>query len=222
MLKILIAEDDLHIRTLLSKYLKHHGFDVIETKNGKEALTVFNHEHIDLLITDIMMPEVNGHRLSYRIRETHKSLPILMLTALDTYDEKEKGFLSGVDDYMVKPIDLNEMLLRINALLRRYEISKKKEIVFKHSCLNEENQELKVNGKVINLTGKSFSLLYKLLSYPNKIFTREQLMNQIWGYDSESYDRTVDTHIKKLRESVPMIDFEIVTMRGLGYKAVIK
>ncbi|QWB95510.1 response regulator transcription factor [Mycoplasmatota bacterium] len=222
MLKILIAEDDLHIRTLLSKYLKHHGFEVIETKNGKEALTVFNHEHIDLLITDIMMPEVNGHRLSHRIRETHKSLPILMLTALDTYDEKEKGFLSGVDDYMVKPIDLNEMLLRINALLRRYEISKKKEIVFKHSCLNEENQELKVNGEIINLTGKSFSLLYKLLSYPNKIFTREQLMNQIWGYDSESYDRTVDTHIKKLRESVPMIDFEIITMRGLGYKAVIK
>jgi DNA-binding response OmpR family regulator len=222
MLKILIAEDELHIRTLLSKYLKHHGFQVIETKNGKEALTVFNHEHIDLLITDIMMPEVNGHRLSHRIRQTHKDLPILMLTALDTYDEKEKGFLSGVDDYMVKPVDLNEMLLRINALLRRYEISKKKEIVFEHSCLNEENQMFKVNGKIINLTSKSFQLLYKLLSYPNKIFTREQLMNQIWGYNSESYDRTVDTHIKKLREQVPMIDFEIVTVRGLGYKAVIK
>ncbi len=222
MLKILVVEDELHIRTLLSKFLMNNNFDVIQAKNGEEALAVFDHTHIDLMITDILMPGVDGHRLTNRVRQNNKSLPILMLTALSSYDEKEKGFLSGVDDYMVKPVDLNEMLLRIHALLRRYEISQKREIRFDHTILNEETQTCNVAGQDINLTTKEFQLLFKLLSYPNKIFTREQLMNEIWGYDSESYDRTVDTHIKRLRESILMIDFDIVTVRGLGYKAVIK
>lgn len=222
MLKILIAEDELHIRTLLSKFLEKEHFEVLQARNGKEALTVFNHHHIDLVITDILMPEVSGHTLTNRLRQLRKDIPIMMLTALDSFDEKEKGFLSGVDDYMVKPVDLNEMLLRIHALLRRYDISKHKEIKLNHSLLNEAEQSCLVDQKQINLTSKEFQLLFKLLSYPNKIFTREQLMNEIWGYDSESYDRTIDTHIKRLRESVPMIDFEIETVRGLGYKVVLK
>jgi len=222
MIKILIAEDELHIRTLLKKFLMNQHFEVIEAKNGKEALTVFEHHHIDLMITDVLMPEVDGHRLTNRVRQNYKSLPILMLTALDQYDEKEKGFLSGVDDYMVKPVDLNEMLLRIRALLRRYEISQNKEIKLEHTLLNDEDQTCLINQKIVNLTTKEFQLLFKLLSYPNKIFTREQLMNEIWGFDSLSYDRTVDTHIKRLRESIDMIDFDIITVRGLGYKAVMK
>jgi len=222
MINILVVEDDHHIRLLLTKFLINNNFHVIEAKNGKEALTVFEHEHIDLMITDILMPIVDGHRLSHRVRQFNKTIPILMLTALDTYDEKEKGFTSGIDDYMTKPVDFNEMLLRIKALLRRYNITKEKEIRFDHSVLNEDKQSCMINGKSIELTPKAFQLLYKLLSYPNKIFTREQLMNDIWGYDSHSYERTVDTHIKKLREQIPMIDFEIITVRGLGYKAVIK
>jgi len=222
MINILVVEDDHHIRTLLTKFLEQNDFHVIQAKNGKEALTVFEHEHIDLMITDVLMPIVGGHRLTHRVRQFNKTMPILMLTALDSFDEKEKGFTSGIDDYMTKPVDFNEMLLHIKALLRRYNIIKAKEIRFDHSILNEETQTCMINGQSIKLTTKLFQLLYKLLSYPNKIFTREQLMNDIWGFDSLSYDRTVDTHIKKLRELVPMIDFEIVTVRGLGYKAVIK
>lgn len=222
MLHILIVEDDIHIRTLLAKFLENNHFHIIQAKNGKEALAVFEHEMIDLMITDVLMPELNGHRLTHRVRQFNKTMPILMLTALDQYDEKEKGFISGVDDYMTKPVDLNEMLLRIHALLRRYNITKSKEMRFDHSVLNEEHLTCKIDGKDIELTTKAFQLLYKLLSYPNKIFTREQLMNDIWGYDSNSYERTVDTHIKKIREQVPMVDFDIVTVRGLGYKAVIK
>lgn len=222
MLNILIVEDDLHIRALLTKFLENNHFHIIQAKNGKEALAVFEQQHIDLMITDVLMPELNGHHLTHRVRQFNKTIPILMLTALDQYDEKEKGFVSGVDDYMTKPVDLNEMLLRIKALLRRYNITKSKEMRFDHSILNEEQLCCEVNGENIELTAKAFQLLYKLLSYPNKIFTREQLMNDIWGYDSNSYERTVDTHVKKIREQVPMIDFDIITVRGLGYKAVIK
>ncbi len=222
MIKILIIEDDYNIRKLFSKYLLKFGYEIIEAEDGQKAIQIFENEHIDLIITDVMMPIMDGNTLVSKIRVTHPELPILMLTALDSYEDKEKGFTSGADDYMVKPIDLNEMSLRIKALLRRYQIVSTNKIEFKHFSLDSKAGECCLNGHKIELTRKEFLLLFKLLSSPNKIFTREQLMNEIWGFDSESYDRTVDTHIKRLRERITSEDFEIVTVRGLGYKVVIK
>jgi len=222
MIKILIAEDDYNIRKLLSKYLSNQGFKTVEAEDGLKAIQIFESEHVDLIITDVMMPFMDGISLTNKIRVSNPEIPILMLTALDNFEDKEKGFLSGVDDYMVKPIDMSEMLLRIRALLRRYQIANSKKIELKNFMLDAQSGECILNGKSIELTRKEFSLLFKLLSSPNKIFTREQLMNEIWGYDSESYDRTVDTHIKRLRENMFTEVFEIVTVRGLGYKAVIK
>lgn len=222
MVKILIIEDDYNIRKLFSKYLVKFGYETIEAEDGQKAIQIFENEHIDLIITDVMMPIMDGNTLVSKIRITHPELPILMLTALDSYEDKEKGFISGADDYMVKPIDLNEMVLRIKALLRRYQIVSSNKIEFKHFSLDSKSGECILNGKNIELTRKEFSLIFKLLSSPNKIFTREQLMNEIWGYDSASYDRTVDTHIKRIREQLTCEDFEIITVRGLGYKAVVK
>jgi len=222
MIKILIIEDDYNIRKLFSKYLSYQGYQTIEAEDGEKAIRIFENEHIDLMITDIMMPLMDGITLTHRIRRSHPELPILMLTALDSFDDKEKGFMSGADDYMVKPIDLNEMLLRIKALLRRYQIVSSNKIELKNFLLDYQSGECILNGIHVELTRKEFLLIFKLLSSPNKIYTREQLMNEIWGYDSESYDRTVDTHIKRLRESINSEDFEIITVRGLGYKAVLK
>jgi len=222
MIKILIAEDDYNIRKLLSKYLSNQGFTIVEAKDGQKAIQSFESEHVDLIITDVMMPFMDGVSFTNKIRLSNLDIPILMLTALDSFEDKEKGFLSGVDDYMVKPIDMSEMLLRIRALLRRYQIANSKKIELKNFILDAQSGECILYGKSIDLTKKEFSLLFKLLSSPNKIYTREQLMNEIWGFDSESYDRTVDTHIKRLRENVFTDEFEIITVRGLGYKAVIK
>jgi two-component system OmpR family response regulator len=222
MIKILIAEDDYNIRKLLSKNLSNQGFTLVEAEDGQKAIQIFESEHVDLIITDVMMPFMDGISFTNKIRLSNLDIPILMLTALDSFEDKEKGFLSGVDDYMVKPIDMSEMLLRIRALLRRYQIANSKKIELKNFILDAQSGECKLHGKSIDLTKKEFSLLFKLLSSPNKIYTREQLMNEIWGFDSESYDRTVDTHIKRLRENVFTDEFEIITVRGLGYKAVIK
>ena len=222
MIKILIIEDEYNIRKLFSKYLSNQGYETIEAEDGQKAVQIFEKEHIDLIITDVMMPIMDGITLTNKIRISHPELPILMLTALDSFEDKEKGFISGADDYMVKPIDLNEMLLRIKALLRRYQIVSSNKIELKNLTLDYQSGECILNGHFIELTRKEFLLIFKLLSSPNKIYTREQLMNEIWGFDSESYDRTIDTHIKRLREHIPSDDFEIVTVRGLGYKAVVK
>ncbi len=222
MIKILIIEDEYNIRKLFSKYLSNQGYETIEAEDGQKAVQIFEKEHIDLIITDVMMPIMDGITLTNKIRISHPELPILMLTALDSFEDKEKGFISGADDYMVKPIDLNEMLLRIKALLRRYQIVSSNKIELKNLTLDYQSGECILNGHFIELTRKEFLLIFKLLSSPNKIYTREQLMNEIWGFDSESYDRTIDTHIKRLREHIPSDDFEIITVRGLGYKAVVK
>jgi len=222
MIKILIIEDEYNIRKLFSKYLSNQGYETIEAEDGQKAVQIFEKEHIDLIVTDVMMPLMDGITLTNKIRISHPELPILMLTALDSFEDKEKGFISGADDYMVKPIDLNEMLLRIKALLRRYQIVSSNKIELKNIILDYQSGECILNGNKIELTRKEFLLIFKLLSSPNKIYTREQLMNEIWGYDSESYDRTIDTHIKRLREHMFSDDFEIITVRGLGYKAVIK
>jgi len=222
MLKLLIVEDDTNIRKLIAKFLTMNGYECIEAGDGQEALSRYESQHIDLVMTDIMMPYIDGNTLTAKLRSMNRDLPILMLTALDRFADKEKGFQSGADDYLVKPIDMQEMLLRIKALLRRSQIMSESRIVLPHLILDERTSQCILDNTPIELTRKEFRLLFHLLSAPNRIFTREQLMNEIWGYDSESYDRTVDTHVKRIREQVLSPDFEIVTVRGLGYKAVIK
>lgn len=222
MLKILVAEDEFYIRDLICKNLQNSGYSPVCAKDGKEAMTLFEHTHIDLVITDVMMPHTDGITLSKKIRQINKNMPIIILTALDSYSDKERGFNSGVDDYMVKPVDMQEMLLRVKALLRRYQVVSENKLRHKSVELDFQTKSCHLDGSAIELTIKEFQLLFKLLTTPNQIFTREQLMNEIWGFDSESYERTVDTHIKRLREKVKTEDFDIVTVRGLGYKVVLK
>jgi DNA-binding response OmpR family regulator len=222
MFKILLAEDDRNLRNALVQSIKSNGYEVIGAENGKEAFDKFLTEHFDLVVTDIMMPVMDGNELTSKIKNENPNTPILMLTALESIDDKEKGFGSGADDYLVKPFALKELLLRIKALLRRYESTFENKIEFAHTKLDYNTFALEINGKEIELTKKEFLLLFKLLSNPNVIFSREHLMNEIWGYECSSFDRTVDTHIKVLREKVESPDFEIVTVRGLGYKASLK
>ncbi|MFK5883203.1 MAG: response regulator transcription factor [Candidatus Izemoplasma sp.] len=222
MLKILVVEDNNHIRNLICKNLQLSGYQTISAENGEIAYNIFINEHIDLIVSDIMMPKTDGITLLKEIRSINTEIPIIMLTALDSFMDKEKGFTSGADDYIVKPVDMKELVLRIKAHLRRYKIIS--ENFFKHKEVYLDFNELKclINNVSIELTTKEFMLLYKLSASNGRIFTREQLMNEIWGFDSESYERTVDTHIKKLRVKVKTNDLEIVTVRGLGYKVVLK
>lgn len=222
MIEVLVVEDDLNLRKLMATYLRKNNYEVAEAGDGEEAFEYFNDHHVDVLITDVMMPVMDGNVLVSKIRALNRDLPILILTALESYADKEKGFINGADDYMVKPVDMKELLLRVKALARRYQIINENRLALPHLLLDASTQQCLVNQKPVELTQKEFKLLFKLLSFPNKIFTREQLMNDIWGFDSESYDRTVDTHIKRIRERVPSDDFEIITVRRLGYKAVLK
>lgn len=222
MLKILVVEDEFYIRELICKNLQANGYNTICAENGETAYDIFTNEHIDLIVSDIMMPKVDGITLVRRIRDIQKDIPIIMLTALDTYSDKEKGFTSGADDYIVKPVDMQELLLRVKAHLRRYKIVSENKFTHKGISLDFQEQQCTIDNTQIDLKNKEFQLLYKLVSSSGRIFTREQLMNEIWGYDSESYERTVDTHIKRLREKIKTEDLELVTVRGLGYKAVLK
>ncbi len=222
MTKILLCEDDANIRKLIATYLSRQGFTMLESDNGLTAWSIFQNEKVDLVVTDLMMPKMDGFSLTQKIRNTQNDIPILILSALESVEDKEKGFISGTDDYMVKPIELKELLMRIKALLRRYNIIMEDKIILKTLVLDRANNLCMVAGIPIELTKKELQLLFKLLSYPNIIFTREQLMDDLWGTDSLSYDRTVDTHIKRLRDQVVCDDFEIVTVRGLGYKAVLQ
>jgi len=221
MLKILVAEDEFYIQNLICKHLSKNGYTSICANNGLEAMNIFENNHIDLVITDIMMPHLDGITLSKKIRLQNKEIPLIILTALDTFQDKEKGFTSGADDYMVKPVDMNELNLRVKALLRRYQVISENKLTHKSITLDYQTKSCTVEQNPIELTIKEFDLLYKLLATPNRIYTREQLMNEIWGFDSESYERTVDTHIKRLREKIHTKDFDIITVRGLGYKVVL-
>lgn len=222
MFKILVAEDEYYIRDLICKNLTHNGYSTICAKDGVEAFEIIESEHIDLVVTDIMMPHLNGNILTKKIRQINEDIPIIMLTALDTFSDKEKGFNSGADDYLVKPVDMQELILRVKALLRRYKAVSENKFEHKSVKLDYLTQSCFIKDKQIELTTKEFQLIYKMVTSPNRIFTREQLMNEIWGYDSESYERTVDTHIKRLREKLASKDFEIITVRGLGYKVVLR
>jgi DNA-binding response OmpR family regulator len=197
------------------------GYTVYTAKNGIEALDAFDRYHIDLIVLDIMMPEMDGYEFTKIIREWQPNLPILMVSAKQQAEDKKKGFLVGTDDYMTKPVDEEEMLLRIKALLRRANIVNEHKIIIGDVILDYDELSVKKGEDIQTLPQKEFYVLYKLLSYPNKIFTRLQLMDEIWGLDSETTDMTVNVHINRLRKRFEgWEEFEIVTVRGLGYKAV--
>lgn len=223
MFKILVVEDNKNLRKLMVTYLKDNNYEPLEAEDGQVALEVIDTNHVDLIICDVMMPNMDGYELSKELRNANCMIPILMVTAKDTIDDKREGFLSGVDDYMVKPVDMDEMILRVGVLLRRANIVNQKKLIIKDVVLSYDEYTLRKGKKEFQLPQKEFQLLYKLLSFPNKIFTRQDLMDEIWGYESESDLRTVDVHIKRLREKFEKFkEFEIVTIRGVGYKGVIK
>ena len=221
MLKILIAEDDRELRQLFTHVLIKHGYTVTGVSDGQEALDALNGEYYDLIISDIMMPRVDGYELVRQLREVKNTTPVLMITAKDAFDDMRMGFQSGVDDYMVKPINVNEMVLRVGALLRRAQMINERRQVIGGTTMECDSLTVTVEGEAYVLPQKEFMLLYKMADYPGRIFTRQQLMDEIWGYDSESDTHTVDVHIARLRERFrDSRDFKIVTMRGVGYKVV--
>jgi len=221
MFNILVVEDDINFSKLIEDTLKDENFNPIMAKNAEEALEILDYKNINLMITDIMMPGIDGYALTEMLREAGYDLPILMVTARETTDDKRKGFIVGTDDYMVKPIDEEELILRIRALLRRSKIVAERKINIGEVILNYDTMSVSRGSESITLPQKEFLLLYKLLSYPEMVFTRMQLMDDIWGLDSGSDEHTVSVHIGRLRErfsSWP--EFTIETVRGLGYKAV--
>jgi Response regulators consisting of a CheY-like receiver domain and a winged-helix DNA-binding domain len=223
MFRILIAEDNKNQRLLLKAVLQEKGYEVAEAADGEQALDVLDHMRVDLLIADIMMPKLDGYELTRMLRESHNTLPVLMLTAKQLPEEKKQGFLVGTDDYMTKPVDEEEMVLRIKALLRRAQIVTEHRLSVGNVTLDYDALTVTRGTESEELPPKEFYLLYKLLSYPGKIFTRIQLMDEIWGMDNESADNTVNTHINRLRNRFEgWNEFELVTVRGLGYKAVKK
>lgn len=216
---ILVADDDASIRKMICAYLKSEGYGVLSAANGREALDILASAHTDLLIVDIMMPEMDGYSLTRELRAVNRDIPILIVTARQTLEDKRNGFRIGADDYMVKPVDLDEMLLRIEALLRRAKINTEHQITVGKVALDSDSLTVRSGDVSIELPKKEFYLLFKLLSYPGKIFTRRQLMDDIWGMDADTDERTVDVHIKRIRDKFEGFpEFEIITVRGLGYK----
>lgn len=221
MLKILIAEDDRELRKLFAHVLVKNGYAVKEVTNGQEVLDALDEEYFDLIISDIMMPVLDGYTLVQQLRSAGITIPVLMITAKDAFDDVRRGFQSGTDDYMVKPVNVNEMVLRVQALLRRAQMINERKQTVGSTVLEYDTFTVTQNGTSMVLPQKEFLLLYKLASYPNRIFTRQQLMDEVWGYDSESDTHTVDVHIGRLRDRFRgNPDFKIVTMRGVGYKVV--
>ena len=219
MFKILIAEDDNELRQLFSHVLIKNGYFVTGVDNGQRALAAMDTSYYDLIISDIMMPVMDGYELVKTIRASGNNTPVLMITARDAFDDMREGFVSGTDDYMVKPVNVNELLLRVGALLRRAQIINERRLVVGDTVMECDSLTVTTNGQSMVLPQKEFMLLYKMASYPGRIFTRQQLMDDIWGYESETNTHTVDVHIGRLRDRFKdNRDFRIVTMRGLGYK----
>jgi len=220
LVRVLIVDDHAQIRRLMAIYLEREGFEVCQAEHGAGALLLLEKQVVDLLVVDIMMPKVDGYELVDRLRNASYSLPVLMVTAKDTFGDKKRGFEVGVDDYLTKPVDMDELVLRVKALLRRAKINLERRIVMEELVIDADNLSVQGPQGEIALPRKEFQLLFKLLSYPKRIFTRQELLDNIWGYDSEVDERTVDVHIKRLREKfVDCREFEIITVRGLGYKA---
>ena len=223
MFHILVVDDDKNIRRLIQALLEAENYTVTTAENGIEALNVFEKEHIDLAVVDIMMPKMDGYEFTKLLRDQNNNLPILMVSAKQEADDRHKGFKMGTDDYITKPIDEEEMILRIKALLRRAKIASEHQITFDNIVIDYDSMTVKKDDEIQQLPQKEFLLLYKLLSYPGKIFTRIQLMEEIWGIDSETGWETLTVHINRLRKRFEGWDaFKIEAVRGLGYKAVKK
>ena len=219
MATILLVEDEASMRLLTTAKLKHQ-FTIVCARDGVEALELLERQRADLILADVMMPRMDGYTLVKRLREDHNDIPVLLLTARQSFEDKREGFSSGVDDYMTKPVNYEELIWHINALLRRARIANERRIVAGSTVLDCEAYTVTHGGVQIPLSAKEFELLYRLLSYPGQIFTRNQLLDSVWGYDSESGEDTVKTHISRLRNKLQDVeDFRIVTVKGLGYKA---
>ncbi|MGL4484568.1 MAG: response regulator transcription factor [Anaerovoracaceae bacterium] len=222
MFNILVCEDEKNIKNLMAEYLEREKYNVFIAENGEEALGIMDQEHIDLLITDVMMPKMDGHSLVRLLRAAGYEIPILTITAKETIEDKKIGFSVGTDDYMVKPIDMAEMLMRVDALLRRARQASEKKLTIGNTIFNYNDFTVSIGAKIEDMPKKEFLLIFKLLSVPNRILTRMQLMDEIWGYDTESDEQTVNVHISHLRDRFSNNkDFKIVTVKGIGYKAVL-
>ena len=224
MFQVLVVEDDQELNRTVCAYLNQNGYQALGCLNANEAYdAMYGGTLFDLIISDIMMPGVDGFAFAKTVRELNQEIPILFMTARDDFASKQRGFQAGIDDYMVKPIDLDELLLRMEALLRRARIASSKKLTVGGLTLDAEEHTAYLNGEEIPLTVREFNLIYKLLSYPKKTFTRSQLMDEFWDSASTSGPRAVDVYMVKLREKfADCADFEIVTVHGLGYKAVLK
>lgn len=223
MINILVVEDDKALNQLVASSLKMENYSVVACFNGQEALKEMENQPFDMLIADVMMPEMDGFTLAKRVRESDRRLPILFMTALDDKPSMQKGFDIGIDDYLVKPFDVEILLMRVKALLRRANIERSREIVVGDFRMNKDEHTAYIGGEELSLTVREFDILFKLLSFPKRTFTRAQLMEEFWGYDSSANSRTVDVLMVKLREkTMACASFEILTVRGLGYKAVLK
>lgn len=221
MFKILIAEDDRELRQLFQHVLTKNGYTVKGVSDGREALDALDNDYYDLIISDIMMPVMDGYELVRTLRESGNLVPVMMITAKDAFDDMRLGFLSGTDDFMVKPVNINEMVLRVGALLRRAQMINERRQTIGSTVMECDSLMVTTPKESMILPQKEFMLLYKMASFPGKIFTRQQLMDDIWGYESESDTHTVDVHIGRLRERFrDNPDFKIVTIRGVGYKVV--
>ncbi len=222
MVCILIVEDDVQFNRIVCSYLTNKGFNVVGCFGAAEALEYMDKMSFDIIVSDIMMKDVNGFEFAEQVRAVNKEIPFLFLTARDDMNSKERGYKMGIDDYIVKPVEMKELMFRIDAILRRASISNAKKIVVGDLVMDSVENAAYYNGENLGLSVKEFNILFKLLSYPKRTFTRTQLMNEFWGYESESIPRTVDVCITKLRSKIAECkDVEIVTVHGLGYKAVI-
>lgn len=223
MFKILVVEDDRNLNRAVCSYLNRKGYNSTGCLGAAEAYDCMGKDVFDLIITDIMMPGIDGYEFTHTVRSSDKEIPILFISARDDLYSKQRGFGMGIDDYMVKPINLDELILRVEALLRRAKIVSSKVITVGSLTMNMDERSTKIDGREISMTAREFNILYKLLSYPNKTFTRSQLMDEFWESDTSSGPRTVDVYMAKIREKVSCCDaFEIVTVHGLGYKVRLK
>ncbi|MCD7728912.1 MAG: response regulator transcription factor [Clostridia bacterium] len=223
MVNILVAEDDAGLNGMVCSVLKRYGYAVCGCFDGAQALEMLDKDKFDMIISDVMMPVLDGFALASVVRDSDKNIPILFITARDDMPSKQRGYLIGIDDYLVKPFDMDELVLRVRALLRRADIKSSRKIQIGNLVMDEDEHTAYVDGNELSLTVREFDLLFKLLSFPKKTFTRSQIMDDLWDYDSSATSRTVDVYMAKLREKTAACNgFELVTVHGLGYKAVLK
>lgn len=223
MAKILVVEDEVQLRQLIVEYLTDEGYETVAAGDGLEALKLLEKRACDMIVTDVMMPKMDGFTLAERVRKNDEAIPILFLTALGDKPSKKLGFKLGIDDYMTKPFDLDELAFRVCAILRRASVSRDRKLKVGNLVMDSEEHTAYVDGQELPLTVREFDLLFKLLSFPKKTFTRSALMDEFWGFDSSATSRSVDVYMAKIREKTAACDgFELITVHGLGYKAVLK